>query len=272
MDASLRMDSEKQKWGDGWRGARVGVECRRVCFYTGGTDPEERGVPGDGWEDWSSNRRSKTWLGHVGRVHRLVGRPSNSCLIFVSSMRNEIRSSIESSGEGHFEEYKETSIWCLRIKQSSFSAFLLYLLPRINSCLKLKGLGSCGSILLIKDGQDTLPLVFSFFAPHAGDSLLITGHIPAEHRVDLVQSVPEQEPIPFWSCSEADVARPLPPPVAPRRRGSLGHLLGSVLPHRWLWYTHRPSGGHGGPAQTGWAHEQLRTQCLGKCPGSCRSL
>lgn len=71
----------------------------------------------------------------------------------------------------------------------------------------------------------------SFFLPSASGSLLVTGPVPAQHRLDPVQPVPEQEPVPLRPRGEADVARPLLPPGAPRQRGPLGHLLGPVLPH-----------------------------------------
>ena len=91
----------------------------------------------------------------------------------------------------------------------------------------------------------------SSFVPSARGRLLVTGPIPAEHRLDPVQPVPEQEPAPLGPRGGADAARPLLPPGAPRRRGPLGHLLGPIPPHRWLRRAHRPGGGHWGPAQAG---------------------
>lgn len=57
---------------------------------------------------------------------------------------------------------------------------------------------------------------FSFFAPDAGSSLLVTDHVSAEHHMDFVQPLPKQEPLPLQESSEANVARALPPPAARR--------------------------------------------------------
>lgn len=62
--------------------------------------------------------------------------------------------------------------------------------------------------------------------------------------------------------SEVDVAHPLLPPAPPGQRGSLGHPLSPVLPQRGLQQVHQPRDGRRGPAQSGPALVQLRTQCL----------